>query len=105
MESRPEPSHTTPTAAPTGRSWPRRYNLVGLCFLSTFICYIDRVNISVAIIPMAEEFGWDQTPAALCCRPFSTAIWPPRCLAVGWPTALAAKSCWASAWCGGRCSP
>ena len=38
--------------------WPRRYALVFLAFLSVFICYIDRVNISVAIIPMAEDFGW-----------------------------------------------
>ena len=41
--------------------WPRRYTTIGLCFAATFICYIDRVNISVAIIPMAEDFGWDQT--------------------------------------------
>ena len=70
MESRPEPSHTIPTAVPPGRSWPRRYNLVGLCFLSTFICYIDRVNISVAIIPMAEEFGWDQTTRGIVLSSF-----------------------------------
>ena len=45
-------------------SWggiPRRYVVVFLAFLSVFICYIDRVNISVAIIPMAEELGWDYT--------------------------------------------
>ena len=30
-----------------------------MCFAATFVCYIDRVNISVAIIPMAEEFKWD----------------------------------------------
>lgn len=70
MQSRPEPSHTIPTAVPSGRSWPRRYNLVGLCFLSTFICYIDRVNISVAIIPMAEEFGWDQTTRGIVLSSF-----------------------------------
>lgn len=40
---------------------PKRYVLVALCFGATFICYIDRVNISVAIIPMAEEFGWSGT--------------------------------------------
>lgn len=39
-------------------SWPRRYVVVFLAFLSVFICYIDRVNISVAIIPMAEDLGW-----------------------------------------------
>ncbi len=38
---------------------PRRYWLVFMCFLSVFICYIDRVNISVAIIPMAADLGWD----------------------------------------------
>jgi MFS transporter, ACS family, solute carrier family 17 (sodium-dependent inorganic phosphate cotransporter), other len=38
--------------------WPKRHSLVFLTFLSVFVCYIDRVNISVAIIPMAENFGW-----------------------------------------------
>jgi ACS family sodium-dependent inorganic phosphate cotransporter len=32
--------------------------VVLLAFLSVFVCYMDRVNISVAIIPMAEELGW-----------------------------------------------
>ena len=39
--------------------WPRRYTLVLLSFAAVFICYMDRVNISVAIIPMAAEFGWN----------------------------------------------
>jgi MFS transporter, ACS family, solute carrier family 17 (sodium-dependent inorganic phosphate cotransporter), other len=38
--------------------WPRRYLVVFLAFMSVFVCYIDRVNISVAIIPMAEDLGW-----------------------------------------------
>jgi ACS family sodium-dependent inorganic phosphate cotransporter len=37
---------------------PRRTVVVVLAFLSVFVCYIDRVNISVAIIPMAEDLGW-----------------------------------------------
>jgi ACS family sodium-dependent inorganic phosphate cotransporter len=37
---------------------PRRAVVVLLAFLSVFVCYIDRVNISVAIIPMAEDLGW-----------------------------------------------
>ena len=41
--------------------WQRRYTLVGLGFAATFICYIDRVNISVAIIPMAAQYGWSAT--------------------------------------------
>ena len=36
----------------------QRYRLVSLSMLAVFICYIDRINMSVAIIPMAEEFGW-----------------------------------------------
>jgi ACS family sodium-dependent inorganic phosphate cotransporter len=48
----------------TGSFWQRRHTVVLLCFLSTFICYIDRVNISVAIIPMAEHFGWSDTERA-----------------------------------------
>ena len=38
--------------------WPRRYSVVLLSALAIFVCYIDRVNISVAIIPMAEHFAW-----------------------------------------------
>jgi MFS family permease len=42
-------------------TWQRRYALVGLGFAATFICYIDRVNISVAIIPMSADLGWSAT--------------------------------------------
>jgi ACS family sodium-dependent inorganic phosphate cotransporter len=49
------------TAATAGAGVPKRWILVGLCFAATAICYIDRVNISVAIIPMAEEYGWSAT--------------------------------------------
>ncbi len=39
--------------------WRTRFTLVLLCFGATFVMYIDRVNISVAIIPMADIYGWD----------------------------------------------
>jgi ACS family sodium-dependent inorganic phosphate cotransporter len=42
-------------------SWPKRYNIVALCFCAIFICYIDRVNISVASIAMRDQFGWSET--------------------------------------------
>ena len=48
----------TPSPARTD-NWPRRYTLVGLTACAVFICYIDRVNISVAIIRMAEDLQWD----------------------------------------------
>ncbi len=50
--------------------WQSRYTMVSLCAMATFICYIDRVNISVAIIPMAEEFGWDQGTRGLILSSF-----------------------------------
>ena len=45
--------------------WRQRYSLNLLCFFAVFVCYIDRVNISVAIIPMADEYGWDATTRGL----------------------------------------
>jgi len=44
-----------------GSRWPRRYSVITMCFFAVFICYIDRVNISVAAIAMQEEFGWSET--------------------------------------------
>jgi ACS family sodium-dependent inorganic phosphate cotransporter len=70
----PEPTGFTPTAPtvtlPLSQYWPRRFQVVALCFFSTFICYIDRVNMSVAIIPMAEEFKWDQTTKGIVLSSF-----------------------------------
>lgn len=40
---------------------PKRYTVMCMCFVAVFICYIDRVNISVAIIPMAEQYHWSGT--------------------------------------------
>jgi ACS family sodium-dependent inorganic phosphate cotransporter len=58
-------------ATPAGRTGiPKRHILVALCFVATFICYIDRVNISVAIIPMAEEYGWSGTTKGLVLSSF-----------------------------------
>jgi ACS family sodium-dependent inorganic phosphate cotransporter len=50
--------------------WQKRYNMVAMCAMATFICYIDRVNISVAMIPMAEEFGWDRGTQGLVMSSF-----------------------------------
>ena len=46
-------------AADASGFWKTRYTVIGMCFAATFVCYIDRVNISVAIIPMARDLGWD----------------------------------------------
>ncbi|HUY29232.1 MAG TPA: MFS transporter [Candidatus Binataceae bacterium] len=47
-------------SAPSGLTSriPRRYAIVALYFLATVLCYIDRVSISVAIIPLARRFSY-----------------------------------------------
>ena len=35
--------------------------LVSMTVLAVYICMIDRIAISIAIIPMAEENGWSPT--------------------------------------------
>ena len=36
-------------------AWPRRFTVVALFFLATVLCYVDRVSISVAIIPLCAR--------------------------------------------------
>ena len=49
---------------------PERFKLVFMSFLAVFICYIDRVNISVAIIPMQEQFAWTESQVGLILGSF-----------------------------------
>ncbi|KAK9843080.1 hypothetical protein WJX74_006724 [Apatococcus lobatus] len=39
--------------------WARRWTIIGLCFLAFALCNMDRVNMSIAILPMSESFHWD----------------------------------------------
>src|SRR5258708_19810880 len=41
-----------------------------MCFLAIFIAYTDRVNISVAVVAMREQFGWTQTVKGLVLSAF-----------------------------------
>lgn len=59
---------TIKTAAAT--RWPARHTVLTLCFLAAFICYIDRVNISVAALAMQEHFGWSETMKGLVLSSF-----------------------------------
>jgi len=52
------------------RSVPRRFVVVGLCCAAIFVCYLDRVNISVAIIPMSEAMGWAPDEQGLALSAF-----------------------------------
>jgi ACS family sodium-dependent inorganic phosphate cotransporter len=59
-----EPARARDTAAGVPR-WPQRYTVVALFFLGTALCYIDRISISVAIIPLARQFGYDSAAQGL----------------------------------------
>lgn len=44
---------------------PARYQMVVATSAAFVICNMDKVNISVAIIPMAQDFGWSPTVSGL----------------------------------------
>jgi len=51
-------------------AWPRRYTIVVLFALATALCYVDRVNISIAIIPLARARGYDPAAQGLILSSF-----------------------------------
>lgn len=54
-----------PVSLKNPASWPERFRVVLLCFISFVICNCDRINISVAILPMAKYYGWSQTTVGI----------------------------------------
>ncbi len=45
---------------PGGFYFPRRYGLLFFCFMCVVISYLDRTNISVAILDISKEQGWSK---------------------------------------------
>ncbi|RAL37331.1 hypothetical protein DM860_000025 [Cuscuta australis] len=45
--------------------FPKRWVIVLLCFSAFLLCNMDRVNMSIAILPMASEFHWSLTTVGL----------------------------------------
>ncbi|VAH96255.1 unnamed protein product [Triticum turgidum subsp. durum] len=58
----------SPEAASSPAWWqqfPKRMTIVVLCFFSFLLCNMDRVNMSIAILPMSAEFGWSPATVGL----------------------------------------
>jgi len=49
---------------------PHRWQVVGMMALSFILCNMDKVNMSVAVIPMAKELGWSATQRGLVSSSF-----------------------------------
>lgn len=45
--------------------FPKRWVIVLLCFSAFLLCNMDRVNMSIAILPMAQEFNWNSATVGL----------------------------------------
>jgi MFS family permease len=63
----------TPKKRKSLRPWLRlrnRHFLLLLCFLNAMISYGDRTNIAIAIIPMAEQYGWSLTTQGMILSSF-----------------------------------
>ncbi|XP_037428534.1 probable anion transporter 4, chloroplastic [Triticum dicoccoides] len=53
------------SAPPWWQQFPKRMTIVVLCFFSFLLCNMDRVNMSIAILPMSAEFGWSPATVGL----------------------------------------
>nr|KYP57331.1 hypothetical protein KK1_003591 [Cajanus cajan] len=50
---------------PPWKNLPQRYKIIGTTSLAFIICNMDKVNLSIAIIPMSHQFGWNSSTAGL----------------------------------------
>ena len=84
--------------------WSRRWILVCGCFLSILVCYIDRVNISYAILPMATEYGWDTATQGWVLSSFFMGYLVTQLLGGWWAAHIGGRALLAFGVLGGRCS-
>ncbi|XP_059651390.1 ascorbate transporter, chloroplastic [Cornus florida] len=63
------PSEVLAEGVPQIKPWweqlPKRWMIVLLCFTAFLLCNMDRVNMSIAILPMSREFNWDSATVGL----------------------------------------
>ncbi|MBA0644318.1 hypothetical protein Goklo_028495, partial [Gossypium klotzschianum] len=53
------------SAVPWWEQFPKRWVIVILCFSAFLLCNMDRVNMSIAILPMSAEFNWNPATVGL----------------------------------------
>ncbi|CAK8560806.1 unnamed protein product [Lathyrus sativus] len=51
--------------SPWWQQFPKRWVIVLLCFTAFLLCNMDRVNMSIAILPMSQEFNWNSATVGL----------------------------------------
>ncbi|CAM8935584.1 unnamed protein product [Rhodiola kirilowii] len=56
---------STSVASPWWQQFPKRWLIVVLCFAAFLLCNMDRVNMSIAILPMSQEFNWNSATVGL----------------------------------------
>ncbi|VFQ75660.1 unnamed protein product [Cuscuta campestris] len=63
----PDVGDTVPRegAKPWFEQFPKRWVVVLLCFAAFLLCNMDRVNMSIAILPMSKEFNWNSATVGL----------------------------------------
>nr|GMD61967.1 ascorbate transporter, chloroplastic [Ipomoea batatas] len=52
-------------AKPWWEQFPKRWVIVLLCFAAFLLCNMDRVNMSIAILPMSKEFNWNSATVGI----------------------------------------
>ncbi|KAA8543758.1 hypothetical protein F0562_022065 [Nyssa sinensis] len=53
------------SAVPWWEQFPKRWVIVILCFSAFLLCNMDRVNMSIAILVMSQEFNWNPATVGL----------------------------------------
>ncbi|CAK7331290.1 unnamed protein product [Dovyalis caffra] len=53
------------TTVPWWEEFPKRWVIVILCFSAFLLCNMDRVNMSIAILPMSAENNWNPATVGL----------------------------------------
>ena len=82
----------TSDQAAASKAWPQRFTIVGLCFFAFMLCNMDRVNMSIAVLPMQQQYGWNSQTLGIVQSSFF------------WYASLLSCSCATASGCLQRCA-